>query len=47
MKGNGKFILLSVNEAEQKKIPADISVKKGSRWQLTTRGENLLDLLTL
>lgn len=47
VKGNGKFILLSVNEAEQKKNPARrLVVKKGSRWQLTTKGENLLDLLT-
>ncbi|EEF58336.1 M23 family metallopeptidase [Pedosphaera parvula] len=47
IKGNGRFLLLSVNEAEQKKNPArHLVVKKGSRWELTTHGENLLDLLT-
>ncbi|HEX4645042.1 MAG TPA: M23 family metallopeptidase [Verrucomicrobiae bacterium] len=47
IKGRGKFILLSVNEPEQKKNPARrLVVKRGSRWELTTHGMNLLELLT-
>jgi peptidoglycan LD-endopeptidase LytH len=47
VKAKGKFALLSVNEAEQKKNPARrLVVKKGSRWELTSHGLNLLELLT-
>ncbi len=43
----GKFQLLSVNEAEYHKNPARrLVTKKGSRWELTSHGINLLDLLT-
>ena len=47
IKGKAKYQLLSVNEAEQKKNPCrKLVVQKGGHWELTTRGENLLDLLT-
>lgn len=47
IKAKGKFTLLSVNEAEQKKNPArKFVVKRGSRWELTSHGLNLLTLLT-
>jgi murein DD-endopeptidase MepM/ murein hydrolase activator NlpD len=47
IKGKAKYQLLSVNEAEQKKNPCrKLVVQKGNRWVLTTRGENLLELLT-
>ena len=47
IKGKSKYQLLSVNEAEQKKNPCrKLVAQKGSRWALTTHGENLLDLLT-
>ena len=47
IKGKGKYQLLSVNEAEQKKNPCrKLVVQKGGRWELTTHGENLLELLT-
>lgn len=47
IKGKGKFILLSVNEAEEKKNPARrLVVKKGSHWELSSHGLNLLELLT-
>jgi murein DD-endopeptidase MepM/ murein hydrolase activator NlpD len=47
IKGKGKFILLSVNEAEQKKNPARRFVtQKGGRWELSSHGLNLLELLT-
>ena len=47
IKGKNKYQLLSVNEAEQKKNPCrKLVAQKGSRWELTTRGEKLLDLLT-
>jgi len=47
IKGKDKFTLLSVNEQEQKKNPARrLVVKKGARWELTSRGLNLLGLLT-
>ena len=47
IKGRGKFTLVSVNEAEQKKNPARrLVVKRGSRWELGTHGMNLLELLT-
>jgi murein DD-endopeptidase MepM/ murein hydrolase activator NlpD len=41
-----RYRVLSVNEAEEKKNPCRRLVsQKGSRWELTTRGVNLLDLL--
>ncbi len=47
IKGQAKYQLLSVNEAEQKKNPCrKLVAQKGSRWVLTSRGESLLDLLT-
>jgi murein DD-endopeptidase MepM/ murein hydrolase activator NlpD len=47
IKGKGKFLLLSVNEAEQKKNPGRrLVTQKGGRWELTGRGLNLLELLT-
>jgi hypothetical protein len=43
----GKYQLLSVNEAEYEKNPCRrLVTKKGSRWELTTQGTRLLDLLT-
>ncbi len=47
IKGKGKYILLSVNEAEEKKNPARKFVtKKTGRWELDRRGVDFLDLLT-
>ncbi len=47
IKSKAKYTLLSVNEAEEKKNPARrYVVKRGSRWELTSHGLNLLDLLT-
>jgi murein DD-endopeptidase MepM/ murein hydrolase activator NlpD len=47
IKGKGKYQLLSVNEAEYHKNPCrKLVAQKGGRWELSTRGENLLDLLT-
>ncbi len=47
IKGKGKFILLSVNEPEEKKNPARrMVVKRGSHWELSNHGLNLLELLT-
>ncbi|MDB6018980.1 MAG: Peptidase, partial [Pedosphaera sp.] len=47
IKGKGKFILLSVNEAEEKKNPARrLVVQQGAHWSLTSHGQNLLELLT-
>lgn len=47
LKGKSKFQLLSVNEAEYHKNPCRKLVsQRGARWELTTRGMNLLDLLT-
>lgn len=47
IKSKAKYQLLSVNEAEQKKNPCRrLVVQKGNRWELTGRGEKLLDLLT-
>ena len=47
VKGKGRFILLSVNEPEEKKNPArHYVVKKGAKWELTSRGEKQLELLT-
>ena len=47
IKGKAKLQLLSVNEAEYHKNPARrLVAKKGSRWELTSHGMNLLELLT-
>ena len=47
IKNKNKFQLLSVNETEYHKNPGgQIVAKKGARWELTTHGSNLLDLLT-
>ena len=47
IKGKGRFVLLSVNEAEEKKNPARrLVVQKGGHWQLAPHGINLLELLT-
>lgn len=47
LKGKSKFQLLSVNEVEYHKNPCRKLVsQRGARWELTTRGMNLLDLLT-
>jgi len=47
IKGKGRFILLSVNEAEEKKNPARrLVAKRGSHWELAPHGLSLLELLT-
>lgn len=47
IKGRGKFVLLSVNEAEEKKNPARRFVtKKTGHWELDKRGIDFLELLT-
>ena len=47
IKGKGTFQLLSVNQAEYHKNPARrLVTPKGSRWELTSQGQRLLDLLT-
>jgi murein DD-endopeptidase MepM/ murein hydrolase activator NlpD len=47
IKTKSKYQLLSVNEAERARNPCrKLVIQKGSRWELTTRGINLLDLLT-
>jgi murein DD-endopeptidase MepM/ murein hydrolase activator NlpD len=47
IKGKAKFQLLSVNEPEYHKNPARrLVAKKGARWELTSHGLNLLELLT-
>ncbi len=47
IKGKSKYQLLSVNEAEYHKNPCRrLVAPRGSRWELTTRGQNLLQLLT-
>ena len=47
IKGKGKFQLLSVNEPEYHKNPGRrLVTKKGARWELTSHGLNLLELLT-
>jgi peptidoglycan LD-endopeptidase LytH len=46
-KTKGKFQLLSVNEAEYRKNPGRrLITRRGARWDLTSHGLNLLDLLT-
>ena len=47
IKGQAKFQLLSVNEAEQRANPCGhLVVKRGSRWELTDKGLHELELLT-
>lgn len=47
IKGKGKYQLLSVNEAEEKKNPCRrLVVQHGARWDLASHGVTLLDLLT-
>jgi murein DD-endopeptidase MepM/ murein hydrolase activator NlpD len=47
IKGNAKFQLLSVNEPEYHRNPARrLVARKGARWELTSHGLNLLELLT-
>jgi murein DD-endopeptidase MepM/ murein hydrolase activator NlpD len=47
IKGKGKFQLISVNEAEYHKNPARrLVAKRGARWELTSHGLNLLEMLT-
>jgi murein DD-endopeptidase MepM/ murein hydrolase activator NlpD len=46
IKGTAKFQLLSVNEAEQKANPCrKLVVQRGSRWQLTEKGQRELEML--
>ena len=48
VKGKSQFQLLSVNEAEQKRNPCrKLVTRRGTHWELTTHGENLLRLLVL
>ncbi len=47
IKGQARFQLLSVNEAEQRANPCDhLVAKRGSRWELTDKGLHELELLT-
>jgi peptidoglycan LD-endopeptidase LytH len=47
IKGRGRYELLSVNEAEEKKNPArHYVIKRGAQWELTRHGLEMLDLLT-
>ena len=47
IKGKSKFQLLSVNAEEKQKHPCRrLVVQKGSRWDLTSHGLQLLELLT-
>jgi len=47
IKGNAKFQLLSVNEAEEQANPCrHLVVKRGSHWQLANEGLRELELLT-
>ena len=48
MKGRaGRYVLLSVNETEERKNPArHYVVKRGEHWELTRHGLEMLDLLT-
>jgi murein DD-endopeptidase MepM/ murein hydrolase activator NlpD len=47
IKGKGKYQLLSVNEAEEKKNPCRrLVVQRGTRWELAPHGISDLDLLT-
>jgi peptidoglycan LD-endopeptidase LytH len=47
IKGKSKFQLLSVNEDEYKKNPARRLVsKRGNHWELTSHGQQLLEMIT-
>jgi len=47
LRGKAKFQLLSVNEAEPRRAPCGkLVTQRNGRWELTTHGQNLLDLLT-
>ncbi len=47
IKGKARFQLLSVNEAEYHKNPARrLVAKRGSHWELSSHGLNLLEMLT-
>jgi murein DD-endopeptidase MepM/ murein hydrolase activator NlpD len=47
IKSNAKYVVLSVNETEEKKNPARrLVAKHGTRWELTSHGTKLLDLFT-
>ncbi len=47
IKGTGKFQLLSVNEAEEKKNPGRrLVTQRTGRWELTSHGLQALELLT-
>ena len=47
LKSKSRITLLSVNEAEQQKNPCGkIVTNRKGRWELATRGQNLLELLT-
>ena len=47
LSGKTKFRLLSVNEVEQRKNPGrKLVTQRNGRWELTSRGLNVLDLLT-
>ncbi len=44
--GRGRTLLLSINEQEQREHSCrKLVVKRGSRWELSTQGQNLLGLL--
>ena len=47
LKGKGKFQVLSVNEAEHDRNPCcHLVARRGSGWELTNHGTELLELLT-
>ncbi len=47
IKGKAKYQVVSVNDAEQKRNPCrHLLTRRGSRWELSNAGMNLLDLLT-
>lgn len=47
LRGKARIQLLSVNGAEQRRAPCGkLVTQRNGRWELTTRGLNLLDLLT-
>ena len=46
IKGKGQYQLVSVNEAEDQKNPCrHLVARRGTRWELTNHGEELLELL--
>lgn len=47
IKSNSRFQVLSVNETEQQRNPCRrLVTKRGTRWELTSQGQNALELLT-